>query len=136
VVIEEWRTGRGAGGRLRDKQFPILFNESLYAERLPTGETNILRAVDRAEFLDFYHKWYRPDLMAVVAVGDFDPKKIEAMIIEHFSQLKNPADAPARPKVSVPDHSDTLFSIETDPELSSTTVQITCKHPPAPDGSA
>ena len=136
VVVEEWRTGRGAQGRLRDKQIPVLFHQSLYAERLPIGKPNNIRSVDRQEFLDFYHNWYRPDLMAVVAVGDFDPRKIEALIIEYFGKLKNPADAPARPKPLVPDHSDTLFSIETDPELSSTTVQIACKHPVSPDGTA
>ena len=74
--------------------------------------------------------------MAVIAVGDFDAKAMEAMIVEHFSRLKNPPNAPPRPAPAVPDHADTLFSIETDPELSSTSVQILCKHPAAPDGSA
>ncbi len=136
VVLEEWRTGRGAHGRLRDKQFPVLFHQSLYAERLPIGLTNILRTAGRAEFLDFYHKWYRPDLMAVVAVGDFDPKKIEALVIEHFGKLKNPANAPPRPAPVVPSHAETLFSIETDPELSTTSIQIACKHPVSPEGTA
>jgi zinc protease len=136
VVIEEWRTGRGAGGRLRDKQIPVLFHQSLYADRLPIGEPSDIRSVTREDFLDFYRKWYRPDLMAVVAVGDFDPKKIEALIIEHFGKLKNPPNAPRRPLPAVPDHEGTLFSIETDPELSSTSVQIACKHPLSPDGTA
>ena len=56
VVIEEWRTGRGAQGRLRDKQFPMLFHQSLYAERLPIGKPNSIRSVDREEFLDFYRE--------------------------------------------------------------------------------
>ncbi|HWN94176.1 MAG TPA: insulinase family protein [Methylomirabilota bacterium] len=136
VITEEWRTGRGAGGRLRDKQFPKLFHQSLYAERLPIGTTNCIATVTREDFLDYYTKWYRPDLMAVIAVGDFDAKKIEALIIEHFSHLKNPPNAPKRPLPAVPDHEGTLFSIETDPELSSTSIQIACKHPLAPDGSA
>lgn len=136
VVIEEWRTGRGAAGRLRDKQFPVLFHQSLYAERLPIGKTNSIATVTRQDFLDFYRQWYRPDLMAVVAVGDFDVKQIEALVIEHFSKLKNPPNALKRPVATVPDHAGTLFSIETDPELSSTTVQIACKHPLSPDGTA
>jgi zinc protease len=136
VVTEEWRTGRGAGGRLRDKQIPVLFHESLYAKRLPIGETDDIATVKRQDFLDFYTKWYRPDLMAVIAVGDFDVKQIEAMIVEHFGKLKNPPNAPERPKPQVPDHEGTLFSIETDPELSSTSIQIACKHPLAPDGTA
>lgn len=136
VVTEEWRTGRGAGGRLRDKQIPVLFHESLYAKRLPIGETNDIATVTRQDFLDFYTKWYRPDLMAVIAVGDFDVKQIESMIVEHFGKLKNPPNAPPRPTPAVPDHEGTLFSIETDPELSTTSIQIACKHPLAPDGSA
>ncbi len=136
VVVEEWRTGRGAQGRLRDKQIPVFFHQSLYANRLPIGTTHCIQSVDRSEFLDFYRKWYRPDLMAVVAVGDFDPKQIEALIVEHFSKLQNPPDAPRRPTPVVPDHAETLFSIETDPELSSTSVQILCKHPVSPEGTA
>jgi zinc protease len=136
VVIEEWRSGRGAAGRLRDKQFPVLFHQSLYAERLPIGKPSSISTVKREDFLEFYRRWYRPDLMAVVAVGDFDPKQIEALIVEHFSKLKNPSDAPKRPTPVVPDHPGTLFSIETDPELSSTSVQIACKHPLSPDGTA
>ncbi len=136
VITEEWRTGRGAQGRLRDKQIPVIFHQSLYAERLPIGKTNTIASVTRQDFLDFYSKWYRPDLMAVIAVGDFDAKAMEAMIVEHFSKLKNPPNAPPRPVPAVPDHEGTLFSIETDPELSSTSVQILCKHPAAPDGSA
>jgi zinc protease len=136
VVTEEWRTGRGAFGRLRDKQIPVLFHQSLYAERLPIGKTNSIATVTREDFVDYYTKWYRPDLMAVVAVGDFDAKKIEKMIVAHFGKLKNPPNAPKRPKPEVPDHEGTLFSIETDPELSSTSIQIACKHPLTPDGTA
>ena len=136
VVIEEWRTGRGASGRLRDKQIPVILHKSLYAERLPIGKTNTILSVTREDFLDFYTKWYRPDLMAVIAVGDFDVQAMESMIVEQFSKLKNPPNAPKRPEPVVPDHEATLFSIETDPELSSTSVQISCKHPLAPDGTA
>ena len=136
VVTEEWRTGRGAQGRLQDKQIPAIFHQSLYAERLPIGKTNTIRSVTREDFLEFYTKWYRPDLMAVIAVGDFDTKAMEALIVEHFSRLKNPPNAPPRPVPAVPDHEGTLFSIETDPELSSTSVQIMCKHPAATNGSA
>ena len=73
---------RGAGGRLRDKQIPVIFHQSLYATRLPIGETNDIATVTRADFLDYYTKWYRPDMMAVVAVGDFDAKEIEKIEID------------------------------------------------------
>ncbi|MBT5709227.1 MAG: insulinase family protein, partial [Verrucomicrobia bacterium] len=136
VVIEEWRLRRGAQGRLNDKQIPILFHESRYASRLPIGEVEIIQNAPKEEFVDFYRKWYRPNLMAIIAVGDFDSEKIEALIKSTFSDVKNPVDAPDRISHPVPDHEETLFSIETDPELQYTQLQIAYKRPPSPQGTA
>src|SRR6185312_3232486 len=63
VVTEEWRLGRGAAQRIRDKQFPVLFANSRYARRIPIGDPNIIATAPRSELLEFYHEWYRPDLM-------------------------------------------------------------------------
>ena len=71
VVIEEWRLGRGAEARMQDKQFPVLFKGSRYAERVPIGLKEQLEKFTAADLRRFYQRWYRPDLMAVVAVGDF-----------------------------------------------------------------
>ena len=76
VVIEEWRGGLGAGSRIRDKQIPVLYYNSRYAERLPIGKPEILRTFPPARLQAFYDTWYRPDRMAVVAVGDMDPQKL------------------------------------------------------------
>src|SRR5580765_1177462 len=80
VVIEEWRGGLGAGSRIRDKQFPVLFYRSRYAERLPIGKPEIIRNAPAARLRAFYDTWYRPDRMAVVVVGDIDPQQIEQEI--------------------------------------------------------
>ena len=72
VVIEEWRGGLGAGSRIRDKQFPVLFYRSRYAERLPIGKPEIIRNAPAARLRAFYDTWYRPDRMAVIVVGDVD----------------------------------------------------------------
>ena len=77
VVIEEWRLGRGASARMRDKQFPVLFKDSRYAERLPIGDREVLGQFSYATLERFYRDWYRPDLMAVIAVGDFDVAHVE-----------------------------------------------------------
>ena len=69
VVIEEWRGGLGAGSRIRDKQFPVLFYRSRYAERLPIGKPEVLRNAPAARLRAFYDTWYRPDHMALVVVG-------------------------------------------------------------------
>src|SRR6185436_5838377 len=68
VVLEEWRGRLGAGSRLTDKQLPVIFKGSRYAERLPIGLPEILKSAPRERLLAFYQKWYRPDHMAVVIV--------------------------------------------------------------------
>lgn len=130
VVIEEWRLGRGAQQRILDQQIPVLLHDSRYAARLPIGDTNIIATAQRPAFARFYHDWYRPDLMAVIVVGDFQAEDMEARIRQHFAALTNPAGAPPRPTIEVPDHPETLFSIATDPEMPYTSIQIAYKHAP------
>src|SRR5258708_26138218 len=72
VIIEEWRLGRGAGARMRDKQFPLLFKDSKYAERLPIGQKAIIAKYRPETLRRFYRTWYRPHQMSVIAVRDFD----------------------------------------------------------------
>ncbi|MBA3467847.1 MAG: insulinase family protein, partial [Gemmatimonadaceae bacterium] len=84
VVVEEWRLGQGAENRMQNKWFPILFAGSRYGTRLPIGERATLETFKPATLRRYYERWYRPDLMAVVAVGDFDRKKIEALIRTHL----------------------------------------------------
>ncbi len=124
VVVEEWRLGRGADARIRDKQFPVLFKGSRYADRLPIGDKDILEEASHDALRRFYSDWYRPDLMAVVAVGDFDPDEIEALIREHFESLQGPSSQRARELYPVPDHEETLYAISTDPEATSTSVGV------------
>ncbi len=66
VIIEEWRIGQGAGQRMRDKYFPLLFKGSRYAERLPIGKKEVIEGFKHDVIKQFYKDWYRPDLMAVV----------------------------------------------------------------------
>jgi zinc protease len=124
VVVEEWRLGRGASARMDDEQFPILFKGSRYAERLPIGERAILDKASPEALRRFYTDWYRPDLMAVIAVGDFDPAKVEQQIKKQFSGLKNPDKERPRELFPVPAHGETLFAVSTDPEATDTSVAI------------
>ena len=90
VVIEEWRGDRGAGARLRDAEIPYRFHGSRYAERLPIGDPEMLREAPPDRLRDFYRDWYRPDLMAIIAVGDFDPEAMAADIRQRFAGLEGP----------------------------------------------
>jgi zinc protease len=135
VVIEEWRQGRGAQARLRDKQLPVLLHGSRYAERLPIGTRETLEKLAPGAVRRFYQEWYRPDLMAVVAVGDFDKSQIEALIRRHFTAVASPANARRREVFDLPGHEQTLFAVATDPEASRSSVAVHHKHDGVPDST-
>ncbi len=124
VVVEEWRLGRGAQMRMLDKQLPVLFKDSKYAERLPIGKKEIIETADYQTIMDFYKEWYRPDLFAVAAVGDFDVGKIENYIKEHFSGLRAPEKEKERAYFNVPKHKETYFAIASDKEAQYSTVAV------------
>ncbi|HQQ84684.1 MAG TPA: insulinase family protein [Candidatus Marinimicrobia bacterium] len=129
VIREEWRLGRGAEMRIQEKEFQVIFWGSLYAERHPIGQIAVIDTFHYDTLRKFYRDWYRPDLMAVIAVGDFDEDRVKNLIEQNFIGLKSPADAPPRPIPPVPDHTETLFSIQTDPELTRNQVDLLIKLP-------
>lgn len=100
VVLEESRLSKGAQARMMRKYFPKLFNGSKYAERLPIGTDSILKNFKPATLERFYRTWYRPNLMAVIVVGDIDPAEMEKKIVAHFGKYKNPAAARPRPAIT------------------------------------
>ncbi len=124
VVVEEWRLRRGASSRVNDKQFPIIFKGSQYAERLPIGTEESIQTASHGAIRRFYEDWYRPDLMAVIAIGDFDPDVIEGLLRQHFEGLPAATDPRPRTMFEVPDQPGTDFAIATDPELPNTTVGV------------
>jgi zinc protease len=129
VVLEEWRGGLGAGSRLRDQQIPVLFHQSKYAERLPIGKPEILKSFPPAELRAFYTKWYRPDRMAVVAVGDMEPAALESLNKRAFTPLAKPTTAPPERSYPVPLPPDVLVKMATDPEATQSSVSIVRKRP-------
>ncbi|MEE8251909.1 MAG: pitrilysin family protein, partial [Gemmatimonadales bacterium] len=129
VVIEEWRRGRGAEARMRDAQFPTLFADSKYAERLPIGTVEVLEGFDRERLQSFYDMWYRPDLMAVVAVGDFNGDSVQQLIHRYFAAIPVATNPRPRDNFEVPQHDETLFAIASDPEASNSRVSLYHKQP-------
>jgi zinc protease len=125
VILEEWRLGLGAGERIQDQQFPLLLKGSRYADRLPIGKPEIIRNVTRDRLRQFYTDWYRPDLMAVIVVGDFSKAAIEARIKSHFGSTPAPASPRQRPAYTVPGQNGTTYSMITDPEAASTRISVT-----------
>ncbi len=132
VITEEWRLGRGADARMRDKQFPILLAGSRYADRLPIGDMDVVQHATKAQVTKFYDDWYRPDLMSVIAVGDFDAAAIERIVKTDFTPIAEPASPKPRPTYDVPDHPGTRYAIATDKEAAGTSVTV-YHLSPAPD---
>ncbi|MEM7299220.1 MAG: pitrilysin family protein, partial [Bacteroidota bacterium] len=127
VVIEEWRLGRGADQRMRDKWFPVMFKDSRYAERLPIGKKEVIENASYETIRQFYKDWYRPNLMAVIAIGDVDLDQMEKEITDRFGKLKNPKKPREREKYDVPSHRETYVAIEQDKEASFTIVRLEYK---------
>jgi len=131
VVLEEARLGRGAQQRMREKFFPLILNNSRYAERLPIGKEEVLKSFKPATIKQFYADWYRPDLMAVVAVGDFDPAQVEQTIRQKFGRIPAVKNPKPRTTYPIPPHKGTKVAVVTDPEQPNTVVQILYKRPEA-----
>ena len=125
VVIEEWRMRQqNAQGRIMEEILPVMLHGSRYAERLPIGDTSVVKNASYETIRQFYRDWYRPGLMAVVAVGDFDPDSVETLIRERFSDLEAPSDPPLRRSYEVPGHEETLYEVVTDPEYPYAAVEV------------
>ncbi len=130
VIIEEWRLRQqSASGRLNEQSWPLLYGEdSRYITRdIIGGDMSIVKSAPTAELRAFYEDWYRPELMAIIIVGDIDVDDAEARIHEHFSPLENPTDAPELQEYSIPLHDDTRIGIFTDPEFPGTQLQLISK---------
>jgi len=129
VIIEEWRLGLGAEERMMQKYLPVLLKDSRYAERLPIGKVEVLQSFPYDTLRSFYKTWYRPDLMAVVVVGDIDPDLAEAKVREYFGRIPAALNPAPRLEYQVPGNDEPLISVVTDKEASGYMVQLMFKQP-------
>ncbi len=129
VVLEESRSGRGAQQRMRDQYIRQILNNSRYALRLPIGKDSILKTFAPAVLEAFYRDWYRPDLMALIAVGDFDPAEVERLVQVKFGRIKGPANPKKRERYTIPLDGSTRVAVVTDPEFPQNVVQLFYKLP-------
>lgn len=124
VVLEESRLGKGADDRMDKITYPKIFAGSKYANRLPIGQESVLKNFKYDVVKRFYRDWYRPDLMAVVVVGDIDPVAAEDLVKKHFEKLKNPSKPRARTFAEIPARTVTEGVVATDKEATNPIVQI------------
>ncbi len=135
VVLEEKRLGKGAQERMRDKTFPVILNNSRYSERLPIGTDSVLNHFQRPVILKFYKDWYRPDLQALIVVGDINVDSMEKKIKALFSDLKNPVNERPRVKYTIPLAGKNQFIAVTDKEFPYTVFEVLIKMKSMPQGS-
>lgn len=128
VIVEEWRLGLGAEDRMMQKYIPVLLKGSKYAERLPIGKVDIIKSFPHDTLRAFYKSWYRPDLMAVIVVGDIDPAFAEQKVKEYFGRVPKAVNPPTRVEFPVPANSEPLISVVTDKEAMGFNASIFFKH--------
>jgi len=129
VIVEEWRLGLGADDRMQQKYIPVLLKGSKYAERLPIGKVDVIKSFAHDTLRRFYKTWYRPDLMAVVIVGDIDPTLAESKVKEYFGKIPIPVNPEKRTEFTVPGNVEPLISVVTDKEATGYVAQIMFKQP-------
>jgi len=131
VIVEEWRLGLGADERMMQKYIPVLLKGSKYANRIPIGKVEIIKSFPYDTLRNFYKTWYRPDLIAVVVVGDIDTKLAEDKIREYFGRIPKAVNPKPRVEFVVPQNNEALISVVTDKEASGYDAQIMFKQPRA-----
>ena len=130
IVLEEERARlKNAQGRIQQQLLPLLLNNSRYADRMPIGKVDVLTTFKPEQIIKFYHDWYRPDLMAVVAVGDFDPAKVESLIKEKVSSIPVIKNAPKRVKYDIAPTKGTQTKVIVDKEMPQSAFQMLTRFP-------
>jgi len=135
IVLSEWRLRLGAAERTQDKIRRVQLEGSRYENRPPIGDPAVIEKSQREQLVRFYRDWYRPDLMAVIVVGDVDRDAVVAMIKAHFSSLVSPATKRPRPAFDVPERLGTRYTVITDKEATASAVAISNLRPARPQDS-
>lgn len=123
IILEEKRMRNSVNQKLQDKYNSRLFNHSHYADRAPIGTENVIRNANVTIARNFYKRWYRPDLQALVVAGDIDPKQVEREIKTLFADLHNPKPMATRGNYAIKLQDSSTFIKLSDPEYGRYTVE-------------
>ncbi|OFX29833.1 MAG: hypothetical protein A2W90_19680 [Bacteroidetes bacterium GWF2_42_66] len=129
IIHEEWRGGRDANERMLQKWLPVFLADSKYAERLPIGKMEITDHFKTDVIRRFYNDWYRPDLQAIIVVGDFNQEEMVKQVKETFSKIPAKENPRSKELFDIPGHKDTKIAIVTDKEARYPIAQVFYKHP-------
>ncbi|WP_162426107.1 M16 family metallopeptidase [Pontibacter pudoricolor] len=129
IVEEERQRGKNVSERISNQLLPVLLANSRHIDRLPIGKVEVIKNFKHSSLTQYYRDWYRPDIQAVIAVGDFDEAKVESLIRKNFSTLSSPVNAPEVSSYTIPANQTPLAKIVTDPEFPYTVASVIYKHP-------
>ena len=124
VITEEYRMGLGADDRMRKEYWPVLMKDSRYAERMPIGLIEVIQGFEYQTIKDFYHDWYRPDLQAVVVVGDIDVNEVEAKIKNMFGDIPAVENPRVKEDYPIGMNKEPLVAVCTDKEAAGSSVML------------
>ena len=135
VIHEEWRTRRAgmAVQRMQEQVMPKIYAGTKYEDCMPIGSMDIVDNFPYQDLRDYYQKWYRPDLQAIVVVGDFDVDKMEKKIKKTFSSIPMPKNPAERIYYPVNDNDKMIVAIEKDAEQPIVLCHIYQKRDATPD---
>ena len=138
LILDEW----DAAASIDDSQLAALFGDSRYAKRQPAGLREVVESATPEQLAAFHERWYRPDLMALIAVGDFDPEAVESAVRGHFTPPPQGADEDARPRrrertkrpaFAIPDHPAPRVGVVADPVATQPTSRCIASCAPTPE---
>ena len=127
VILEERRSRRNADWRLYERTRPYYYGDTHMARRTLIGGEEQLKTFKYESLTNFYHKWYHPDMQAVVVVGDFDVDMMEQKIKERFSSIPAPETPTVKPVIPVPDNQEPIVAVITDPEATKSSIELLWK---------
>ena len=130
VIMEEWRSSaQSAAAHQQEHNLKIAAKGSRYADRIPMGQTSVIQNASPELLRNFYKRWYRPDSMSIVVVGDVAPAQVQQMLQQRFAKYNNPKEAVNQPNKTLPNNTEPQVGIFKDPTLTQNTVMLAHKNP-------
>ena len=133
VILEEKRSRNTAGWRVREASSKYIFGDTKYATTTVIGSEENLKTFKPESLTNFYHTWYRPDMQALVVVGDFDVDEVEAKIKKTFADIPAAENPKEKDIIRIPENKEPIIGIITDKELTATEIDAYWKSEPLPE---
>ena len=133
VIVEERRSRRNASWRLHEQSLPYYYGDTKYGSCTLIGSQENLLNFKPESLVNFYKTWYRPDLQAVVVVGDVDVDYVEKTLARVFADIPAAEDPKPKDVITIPDNDEPLIGILTDPEMTAISWEILWKSEAMPE---